>query len=423
MQRLWRERRLKRLALADGGGKVQVVFPGWEARNGGPDFRGAVLETAEGSRMRGDVEIHVDSAGWRQHGHDQDPAYRGVALQVVWQGDRQGAARTIDGRVVPTATAARAAKAKTDARPCTRHQTPLDAALVAGTLDELGDRRFREKAVYLAAQAIEQGPEQALWRALLRALGYSRNQEPFAALGERVPWPVLGTRLMALGQEERLLLAEAMLFGRAGLLPSQRGLVIAADSYADQIEETWRSAGVGYGSEPLAWATHGLRPENSAPRRLAAAAALAARWLAHGPIAPFARVLSCDDLSADALEGLFAVSTSGYWASNWDFGKPCRPNPTLLGAGRAGDIVVNVILPFFCGCAMRSGDKTLEARALALYRAWPPLAPNGVTREMERMLLPDGARRVVTSARRQQGLLHLYRTRCTRLRCAGCALG
>ena len=58
------------------------------------------------------------------------------------------------------------------------------------------------------------------------------------------------------------------------------------------------------------------------------------------------------------------------------------------------------------------------------YRFHKPLAPNQVVRDMQGMLLEAGhANRTVNSARRQQGLLHLYKKRCHELLCAGCAFG
>ena len=84
-------------------------------------------------------------------------------------------------------------------------------------------------------------------------------------------------------------------------------------------------------------------------------------------------------------------------------------------------MVVNVVLPFFYSWAEERRDARLRDRCLELYRAHPPLSQNSITREMERMLLPDGASKTVTTALRQQGLIHLYKKRCLGLLCQGCA--
>ena len=117
------------------------------------------------------------------------------------------------------------------------------------------------------------------------------------------------------------------------------------------------------------------------------------------------------------------VAQDGYWARHVDFGAQWRPNPTRLGASRASDMVVNVLLPFFYAWGRDRGGERLRRRCLDLYRSHPPLSENHITREMERMLQLEGDRRVVTTAQRQQGLIHLYKRRCAGLLCEGCALG
>ena len=78
----------------------------------------------------------------------------------------------------------------------------------------------------------------------------------------------------------------------------------------------------------------------------------------------------------------------------------------LIGRGRAADMAVNVVLPFMHAYgSVRGSDATVDA-SIRLYRAYPRLDDNEVTREMRRIL---GAPTVVTNALRQQGLMHLYR--------------
>ncbi|HEY8694928.1 MAG TPA: DUF2851 family protein, partial [Chloroflexota bacterium] len=78
------ERRQLRTTL---GLAFKVVFPGMCTGGAGPDFRDAILALPDGSLLRGDVELHLESSGWRQHGHDRDPAYDRVLLHVVLEDD------------------------------------------------------------------------------------------------------------------------------------------------------------------------------------------------------------------------------------------------------------------------------------------------------------------------------------------------
>ncbi|MEZ4758308.1 MAG: DUF2851 family protein [Flavobacteriales bacterium] len=53
-----------------------------------------------GQEWAGAVEVHVRAGEWHAHGHQHDPAYDGVVLHVVHQGDRP--VRTSAGRLLPT---------------------------------------------------------------------------------------------------------------------------------------------------------------------------------------------------------------------------------------------------------------------------------------------------------------------------------
>ena len=83
--------------------------------------------------------------------------------------------------------------------------------------------------------------------------------------------------------------------------------------------------------------------------------------------------------------------------------------PKAIGPGRAADMVVNVLLPFFGAYAGFRGSRQLHERCAELYRAFPRLADNEITREMARLLGRDAVEAAVVGAREQQGLMHVYR--------------
>ncbi len=432
LHRLWREQRLAARPLpADDGGTYQVVFPGWPNGDHGPDFRQAILADRNGRLLRGDVEIHVHARDWRLHGHDRNPAYNEVVLHVAWRGGREGTTRTLNGKAVPSVTLegllelpiealllAGHAPAK-DPRPCVRHGAP-DLESIGAVLEQEGKRRFLGKAAALAGDAAVMGPEQALYRGLLEALGYSRNRQPFQELAERAPWETLAGLVAGKAPHERRPLLEALLFGHSGLLPSQRESVKEADPDVRELERLWSRYGGGKVHAP-GWQHFRVRPENAPLRRVAAAAALVERFLPIGLLAGLAGQLESDDPSAAGLRESLTVTRDGYWARHLDFGRASGLNPTLVGKGRASDMVVNVVLPFFHSWAEERRDTWLRNRCLELYRAHPPLSENRIIREMERMLVPDGAGKVATTAIQQQGLIGLYKRRCKGLLCQGCA--
>ena len=99
LQAVWRHQRLRRDQLQTLDGKtVRVLHPGFASAEGGPDFRGAVIQTGGEPPRSGDVEIDLRSDGWRAHGHDRNPNFQNVILHVVWEsrsaGFRRRAKRT-----------------------------------------------------------------------------------------------------------------------------------------------------------------------------------------------------------------------------------------------------------------------------------------------------------------------------------------
>ena len=88
LQAIWQHQRLQRDQLKTADGKIVRVFhPGFASVEGGPDFRGAVLQIGDETPVSGDVEIDLRPSGWRAHGHDQNPNFQNVILHVVWESE------------------------------------------------------------------------------------------------------------------------------------------------------------------------------------------------------------------------------------------------------------------------------------------------------------------------------------------------
>ncbi|MSQ25096.1 MAG: DUF2851 family protein [Dehalococcoidia bacterium] len=185
LHRLWRERRIPAVRLADGAA-VTVVFPGWPNTGSGPDFTGAVLRRADGRELRGDVEMHVQAGDWCRHGHHADAAYQAVALHVAWSGSPAG--NITEGQPPLALLTGAGENLPPDPRPCVRHAPLMAEAALGAALDAEGDRRLEAKASAFAASIAADGSEQTLYAAILAALGYSSNQRPFAELTQRLPW-------------------------------------------------------------------------------------------------------------------------------------------------------------------------------------------------------------------------------------------
>jgi hypothetical protein len=228
-------------------------------------------------------------------------------------------------------------------------------------------------------------------------------------------------------EEECLAQLQARLLGMAGLLPSQRQDLPRArqpdDEWCDRLERLWASLPHPEVMSFNAWHLFKVRPVNSPVRRLAAMSYLIRRYRDRGMRDSWLGLLRETPATQGQrqLEQGFLVTTHGYWAEHFDFGPLRRMrNPTLLGRGRAAEIVVNVLLPFAFAWGRFTGETGLSEPAFTLYLAYTRLAVNSIERHMVAQL--GLSHHLVNSARRQQGLIQIYQNLCIQGKCGDCAL-
>ena len=200
----------------------------------------------------------------------------------------------------------------------------------------------------------------------------------------------------------------ARLLGLAGLLPAETlRSPFSSDVELRQLWEDWWRIRASICDQILPrtiWRMAGLRPANHPIRRLT----LAAHWLAQsGFIARLDEwlLLAAKDSSpANSLLRLLQSDEDPNDTSQ--LSKPMQ----LLGASRATDLAVNVILPWFWARAGSGQNKSLQLQVEELFFAWPAGEDNAVLK-LTRQRLFAGPRRL-RSAAEQQGLLQIARDYC-----------
>ncbi len=458
---IWNEQAPLRGPMWDSEGKpVAVVYRGRWTAGIGPDFEGAMLSLGEeGALANGSVEMHLRCEDWWAHGHHANPRYNSVALHVVlWPHAARPVLRQ-DGVSVPTLVLADYITLPTSEllrrvtplipnlgalseEPCwgRTQGRPLEELLSA--IDRAGDARLLAKAARMEAELCKadltaDALQEAFYGGLMEALGYSANREPMQQLASALPISQLLTLPLGRDEGERALLLEAILLGAAGFLPSQRPALGPADwlsqQYGDEVERLWQANAPMLGLQsgrPLVsgWTTTRVRPANSPQRRLAAAARLLARllWAGGGMLGPFTGTACSAPAVRLAKEwtAQLIVPGEGYWGAHSDFGQPmpgCKDDTALVGKSRAADITVNIVLPLLLAQADLHDDPSLHGKVLAVYAAYPKLAENNITRAMADEALGP-RKKSINGARRQQGLIHLYRLYCQARRCYECPL-
>lgn len=422
LQAIWQHQRLKRDQLATLDGEpVRVLHPGFASVEGGPDFRGAVLQFGDATPQSGDVEVDLYDSGWRAHGHDRNPAFQNVLLHVVWQAalaPKRGRkvltlARSLDAPLSelglwlerePVRTLPENLRGK-----CSAPLRELSLEQVNALLSEAARVRFEAKAAQLQARARHAGWEQALWEGLFRALGYKHNMWPMQCLAEtRERWnrPPLTP-----------LTVQARLLGLSNLLPTELPRTAGGtDGYVRRVWDCWWRERHEFSSAILpraVWRFHGLRPANHPQRRLA----LAAHWLAAVDLPARLERWCAKPLTDGVLENSLLEELQGeadeFWSWHWTFGSARlkKPQP-LLGGPRATDLAINVVLPWLWTRAAEGGNERLRQEIERRYCAWPAAEDNSVLRLARQRLLGGASARNFRHAAQQQGLIQIVRDFC-----------
>lgn len=195
LQAIWQHQRLQRDQLKTTDGQpVRVLHPGFANVEGGPDFRGALIKIGEATPVSGEVEVDLQLSGWRAHGHDRNPAFQNVILQVVWDAGQNPKSRTENSPVAlalknvldaPLAELALALEHESGwpeslRGKCCAPLRELNPPQLTELLLAAAKVRFQLKAQALLARAKISGWEQALWEQLFRALGYKHDVEQMA---------------------------------------------------------------------------------------------------------------------------------------------------------------------------------------------------------------------------------------------------
>ena len=423
---LWAGQRFPASALVTRqGAPLRVLHPGQRGRGAGPDFRDALIATPSGGLLRGDVELHVRASDFQAHGHGGDGRYNGVVLHVVFEDDAGEDTRLASGNRVPVVALAPWVRRRASEleswlagpglwrEPCHDAVARLGEERVLQSLEELGDARFQEKESALAAAIRARGPGEALYRALLAGLGYGGARPWPGEVAEALLWPELCGRIASAAEGERGVLAEALLLGAAGLLPSQGGGA-PAHPHEERLEALWSAAGPTH-TPTVSVEPNSGRPANHPARRLAGLGRLLARhnWHETG--------LELVEMSIAQLVADWTVAADGYWRQYVAPGLPAkRPPGALIGRSRAIELLANAVLPWRAALAEAQGDAERAERSRASFARLPRPASYGVLGFLETNL--RGTTRTWLDARRQQGLLALYKMECTQGGCGRCPL-
>ena len=445
VQTVWNEQRFFDFDLKSIDGRpIQVLKPGFWNSDEGPDFVHAEL-LIDGDLHAGDVEIHINSSGWYNHKHHLDPRYNRVILHVVYLNDDINLrTRLQNGKRIPTLEILnrldapigdlfdeRKESQETSTSECRVTGKTLKIERVQLVLNDLGQERLQEKADVIQDQIAGVDFEQLLYQGIMEALGYTKNSKAFRELAQRVPLSEIR------GKSDESI--QAILFGVAGLLPSQSQQEVEWDQedkrFIEQLEAIWESAEQSKNLTCMTteqWHFAKMRPANYPSRRIPAIAQIISRcqdtlMMDFLPLIEDAATANKSALVRirRRLQERLTPAPSGYWENHSHFGKgiPQR-GAALIGADRANDIIVNKLLPITLLWAEQCESPTLAAAVQRLYDSYPKLQENRITQQIEAQIFSQEQpiKLISPSAKKQQGAIYLYKNFCSSQLCDLCPI-
>ena len=411
------------------GEQVTILNSGRRNFDSGPDFLRATMQIG-GVNWIGDVEIHLTSGQWNEHGHARDARYNSVVLHVVLEADMwTNTLRRQDDSAIPELVLLNHIETPVrrllhDYRNrrqspivCAPHWPNVPASLIESWTDELAQRRIERKAQRIQQRGSSAAAmEQHLYERIMVALGYSKNAEPMFDLARRLPLSFL---LNDVAPDD----IEACLMGTAGLIPHPSQLLDADRDTADHammLRERFERLRYRFDLVPLpreAWHFFRLRPANFPPLRLAQAAAMLqpGHLLCSGPIGRL-RAACRSNHPLRNLRKCFYTSLDAFWREHVRLEKKSKPVATDIGRQRIDVILTNAALPILYYIGIVEREDELKDAVLKVFNEIP-----GGSDEVIRIFNDLGTE--AASARSAQGFHELYREYCTRLRCLSCEIG
>lgn len=391
-----------------------VVFkPGILNGDAGPDFSQAKVKI-DGIEWAGNVEIHIQSSGWIDHGHQQDHAYENVILHVVWTEDEPIFRK--DGTRIPTLELRTRVDEKLIAEyqrlinhhsaiPCEHSFGSVDNILKLSMVDKVLMKRLEDKAKHVNILLSQNNGdwEETTYQLLAANFGFKVNKEPFVQLAKALPYKFIQKH------RDQLWQLEALLFGQAGFLVAK-----TKDEYITKLYHEYDFLSKKYALQssqmhPAQWKFLRLRPANFPTLRIAQFAAI---LLSRKSI--FSHLMELENYKE--LKRFFEVTTSSYWHEHYRFGKKADGVVPSFGIASSDVVIINSVVPLWVAYGKAKDDWSLVDRAVNILQQIPAEKNKIVSVWKDLGYLSK-------TAFDSQGLIELYQNFCTTRQCLNCAIG
>ncbi|MDR3627731.1 MAG: DUF2851 family protein [Ignavibacteriaceae bacterium] len=474
---IWKTQNFAKVLLTKDGQHIDIIDCGAENKDSsGPDFKNARIKIGN-ITFTGDVEIDNDYNDWKNHGHNINKKYNSVILHAVLNGNaNKGYVITSDGRKVQSisllsflndslvqnvqkAITSERSNTKINKMRCIEVSSELTDDDKLNFIYDLGVQRFKKKKdkmherlkeiIYVQEMNLKEPViryelneqfydrtftqkdfcqkiiwEQLVYESIFEALGYSKNKEIMKTVAMAAGIKFLSS----LNKHDFILTVEAVVFNVGGLMPDLNEVHDEEISaYVKKLSERWNEIKNKYSGRTFnstQWHFFRIRPQNFPTIRIAGGARIANKLINSNLIDKMLEAVEqISDLNklAQALRSLLVIKGDGFWSRHYVF----TPNKNeqinyFIGATRADEILVNIILPVLSLYFDIFDKKELSMKAVNLYVNFYQKSENNLVNEVaESLLLKDAWKRSVL----YQGMIELFRDYCSKERCLECTIG
>lgn len=399
---------------------IEVIHPGMENRNDGPDFFNAKVKI-DGTLWVGNVEIHGKASDWMLHGHDANKRYDSVVLHVAGIIDRD--IKRTDGTPIPQLELPVPAHIQSNYDelrktehypPCYRVIPELSTLTIHSFLSSLLYERLDQRTTQIAEryEAHDKNWDDALFATIARNFGFGSNGDAFEEWARHMPFRAVDKHA------DNLLQVEALFFGQAGLLeeesiPAYYREALADDTYFQALRREYTFLSHKFGLHPMshtAWRLLGMRPANFPHVRIAQLAKLY-----HERRISVSHLMNATNRAA--LSELLRVEATEYWDTHYVFAStPSTPIKKRITDNAITLLLINSVAPFYYSYGRRKDSEQHCEQAIALLEQLKA-ENNYIMRNWSDCGI------LVKNAADSQALIQLKKQYCDRKDCLRCRIG
>ncbi len=473
---IWKGQNFKNSLKTSDGEIISVLEIGTHnTDSAGPDFKNARIRIGNFTFV-GDIEIDSNYSDWKSHGHNIDSKYSKVVLHVTLQNkNNYGYVYTRDGRKVPSIYLSEQIdpeifkkitvennnkKNEASGIKCSNSIKKISDNEKEKFVQKLGVIRFEKKcskifqrikelhflkelnvkepviSYDLTAEfqqrkythselAVKEIWQQLFYELIFEALGYSKNKIQMVNLAQAA-----NINFIKNIEKDGIIIEkyEAVLFKISGLTKDQGAVSeMHAKNYLERSSLLWNSISPFYDGkifEETDWHFFRLRPQNFPTVRIAGGARILYAILYNDLISTIVKkITEINNLSVliNSLRSLFVIKTDGFWKKHYVFDQLTESEiKYFVGASRADEIVVNVIIPFFAVYFDVFGHSANSKKIVKLYSMYQQKSENQIIIDVAQALdFGEQLKKTVLA----QGMLELFRNYCSKNKCLECEIG